>query len=365
MSVEDSSKGFEVNKLRWKLTFDFPGVFPQLGGDIGQAQRLVEPRLVGKFNIIGSLHEAVFIDLQALFLGELAQADVVLFAAGKVSQGGRELGVRDDAKIDLHPRRHPHAGLGIALPEDLGDSVGLEEVFHHGGGMVGAGQEVNIPHDLLPAAQAPGNAYPPNGLMGPQMLDQAPRNGEGVAEEILSRVLLQKLDALEDLLLGLFPEPFQGSEPVLRRCLPKPLDAADAQILPDDAGLLWPEVGNREHLEYAGRHVLAEVLIVVHLPGGNELADLLLQRLSDALDLAELLLLDKGSQIAGEALEGAGAILVGADFEGVFVLDLENARDRLQDLDDLRGIHGRLVAIDLVADIALRLQSLEEILALL
>ena len=93
---------------------------------------------------------------------------------------------------------------------------------------------------------------------------------------------------------------------------------------------------------------------------GDEGGDFIAKGISDSGEFAEAVGADEFGKIGGGCFEGAGRVEVGATFEGVFSLELENGTDFAEGSDDLILGHGwklsteswarqrkELVAIDL------------------
>src|SRR5207248_3077766 len=93
------------------------------------------------------------------------------------------------------------------------------------------------------------------------------------------------------------------------------------------------------HRDDAFGNLLAELVVQAELPGLDELGDLLLHRLADAGDLAELSVAAELRQVDGQAFDRARGIVIGADLEGILVLELKELADGVEDLGDLPVIH--------------------------
>src|SRR5207245_9261331 len=97
---------------------DLALVLAQLGRDPGEAEAVVDLLLGAPRYPPRAAKEAVLVELPALLHGELAERDVVRFAAREVEERGAEALRGDDAQIDLEPVLELHAALGVAPAED-------------------------------------------------------------------------------------------------------------------------------------------------------------------------------------------------------------------------------------------------------
>ena len=135
-----------------------PHTGAQFRRDPGQAEAGVERLLIGEnFHVAGlDVGDAVLVEGQALAVGEIAQADVVLLAAGEILEHGTDgLGFAG-AQVDLDSWVDDDAGLAGAIDQHflhLGQSSQAAAQFL---ALRRDGDQVHVADGLLPAAQAAG-----------------------------------------------------------------------------------------------------------------------------------------------------------------------------------------------------------------
>ena len=110
--------------------------------------------------------------------------------------------------------------------------------------------------------------------------------------------------------------------------------------------LLRTEPGNLEHLQQARRDGRLEFLVIGQLSGRCEFGDLFLQRLADALDLAQPVLRDDFVERLVQGFERARRIGIGARLERVLALEFEQHANLGEHSGDLVFVHRRKYAAD-------------------
>src|SRR5207249_8774393 len=104
---------------------DLTLVLPELGGNVSEAEVVVDLLLGAARHPPRSPQEAVLVQLELPLDGELAEHHVVRLAAGEVEERGPEALRGHDAQIDLQAGGELHAALGAPPSEhasDLGDA---------------------------------------------------------------------------------------------------------------------------------------------------------------------------------------------------------------------------------------------------
>jgi hypothetical protein len=90
-----------------------------------------------------------------------------------------------------------------------------------------------------------------------------------------------------------------------------------------------------------------QFVVVGKLAGGDEGRDFFAEGIADPRDAFQFIFADERAEVVFEHFEGAGAVVVGADLERIFALELEQKGDALEDVDDLIAgdrRHGEIVA---------------------
>lgn len=242
----------------------------------------------------------------------------MLFAAGEIEQGEGKLLVLDHSKVHLDAGLQSYAALGLALGEDVLDLRVGDEFFHQRRGVaLQAGQDVDVADRLLAAPQAAGDRGADH--LG-VLFDEGQELGRlppGDVEEEAARGLLQHLDALEDVLLGLGAEALQVQQAVLLAGVLELAQVVQVELLVEDLGLLGAEAGDLQELEDARRDRAAQLQQIGALPLLHHLGDFFREARADALDILDLAGGDQVGWVLGQTLQDAGGVLVGADLEGV------------------------------------------------
>ena len=83
-----SASGDQLRQLALDGSLDLAAVLAELGLDVGQADRLIDLLFGAAADAPLAAEDAVFVDLQALGLANLADRDVVALRAGEVVQRG-------------------------------------------------------------------------------------------------------------------------------------------------------------------------------------------------------------------------------------------------------------------------------------
>ena len=140
---------------------------------------------------------------------------------------------------------------------------------------------------------------------------------------------------------GLFAETVQNGDLARLASGLELLDAFDPELLVQSLDFFWAETGNRQHGDEPGRHRGLQLVVVPQLPGRDEFGDFLLEGLADSFHLAKPLLRDDFVERLVETLKGSGGVLIGANLERVFALQIEQHPDVHQNGRDLVFVHFR------------------------
>ena len=142
---------------------------------------------------------------------------------------------------------------------------------------------------------------------------------------------LERLDAGEDLLLGLLGQALQAPQRARLCGLAEVLERLDVQLLVDEPNGLRPEPGDLQEPDEARRDLRAQALVVGHVAGRDELLDLVADRLADAGDLRRLAGAVGGDEVDRAAPDRVGRAVVGDGLERDLALDLEHVADLVED----------------------------------
>ena len=155
------------------------------------------------------LGEGVLVERQAPLERALSQADVVPLAAREVEQGRAELDGRDDPHVDLQALLADEAELRLAAGEHGVDERHGEHALHHGRGVVGTDDDVEIADRLAEAPQTPAVGRSGNARHAGELRDDAlrQRQGDGDGCSPAGSVAQRPLERLAQLLLGAGAEP--------------------------------------------------------------------------------------------------------------------------------------------------------------
>jgi hypothetical protein len=148
-------------------------------------------------------------------------------------------------------------------------------------------------------------------------------------------------DAGQDFLLRLLAETVQSSHVVFLAGRAQLGDRIDPQFFLQGSNFLRTQAGDGEHLDQARRHGGLELFEEFQPPGRVQFGDLLREGLADAFNLLQSAGLDPLRKIGlAERLDHARSRLVGADFEGILALQLEQQPDFSQHSSDFSLVHG-------------------------
>ena len=140
---------------------DLAHVLAHLRRDIVQAELLEDlllgPALDQQLRVARFLlraEQAVFVQPQAAINRPLAHDDVVLLAAGEIHQRRGILRVADHPQVGLDAALQQHAGLGLALGQDLHNAGLAGEELDDLRRLLRRGEQVNVPNHLAMPPQA-------------------------------------------------------------------------------------------------------------------------------------------------------------------------------------------------------------------
>jgi hypothetical protein len=148
-------------------------------------------------------------------------------------------------------------------------------------------------------------------------------------------------DALQNLALRLLAEPVEVRDFAGLASRFQLLDGLDAKLLVERPGLLRSHAGDLQHLDQSGGHRGFDLLVVFQAARRDEFGHLFLDALADAGDLSQSIFRDHLLQRLGEVLQRAGRVRVGAGFERVLALQLQQRADLDEQFRDFAFVHAR------------------------
>ena len=147
-------------------------VLPELGLDIGHAEQLVDLLFRPPGDHLLAPEDAVLVDLELPLDAHEPDGDVVGLGAGEIVERGPERDERHDPQVDLKPAAEEDGGLRLALGQDLGDVVVVDEAVHDVPALLGGDQDVDVPDRFGAAPVAPGDLDLLDALGSLQILEE-------------------------------------------------------------------------------------------------------------------------------------------------------------------------------------------------
>ena len=268
----------------------------------------------------------------------------MFLGAGKVLKGEGKLGVRDGAQIALEAVLQPHGGFRFTAGDDGGHLLQRGEILADEGGFLGSDKEIEVMHGFLSAAvRAGGGDAGYLRVEAQETGDFLDQRSDAAEQEGVGEVFPQG-DGFEDFHLRLRAEAGEPGDPAGLAGGLEIGDRRDREHLVECLDLLRPEALQVEKLEEPGWKPGAEFFVKLQFPGGGELVELVPQGIADALDADELVAHRTLDDVAVEIQNGFGALAVGADFERVLVLELEQQGDFFEDFGKALAGHGGSLA---------------------
>ncbi len=147
--------------------------------------------------------------------------------------------------------------------------------------------------------------------------------------------LIELGDALQDERLGPWRHPAQAAQaPALGRGA-EVVDRLDAEIRVELADGLGSEPRDPQQLDEARRDLGTEPVVVGHVAGRDELADLVADRLADARDRRRVARAVGRHEVDRAAPDGVGGSVVGDGLEHELALQLEHVADGVEDAGEV------------------------------
>ena len=164
--------GFDVLNLEQPGEFvrlcrlDLAAVFTQFRRNPWQAEGFVHLLLGGAQDLAFAFDfcERVLRQRQSFCQRDLPQADVVIFGAGGIHERRAKLLGWMDPQLGPHAIMELDAGLRLAFAQHAIDTWQLDESLHHGSGVFGRDQDVQVAHSGTHPPQASGRVHIHNSL---------------------------------------------------------------------------------------------------------------------------------------------------------------------------------------------------------
>ena len=309
------------------------GVLAQLRRNELVTQPVVDLYLVRETQLLLGLDDGdrVLGDRETVLHRALSQRDVVILRAGEVlEQVAVGLG-RDDAEIEAEAFVGEDSCLRRAVRHHLDHPLELREVLREGLRILRRGDDVEVPEGFLAPARTPGLGN----LHGRGVLtknrDDGEQRTESVTEEPpIRRFLLLLGERLQDPFLRLCAEPRECAQLLL---LGRPfqfLDRRHAELAPDSGRGLRTQAGETHEADDLRRDNLLALRQGVHLAVLDDLDDLFLDRLADALQLLGAAVEGQFGNGTGRLANSGGRASVGEHAERGLSLELEQVGEQLE-----------------------------------
>ena len=244
---------------------------------------------------------------------------------------------RDDAEVEAETVARDDRRLRVPVRGNVDDPAQVREVLRQLGRLGRARHDVEVAERLLPAPHRPGlrDGYGRRQL--PQRRDDRLHRRQACAEQVPPRLGALGLvcERGENLLLALRPKAGQRPQPLgLGRGL-ELVEGLDAELAPDAGRGLRPEPRQLHEEDDLGRDACLLPRQRLDLAELDDLDDLLLDRLADALQLLRATVERELRDGARRLPHADGRAAVGDDAEGVLALELEQVRQEVDLVGDV------------------------------
>lgn len=250
--------------------------------------------------------------------------------AGEVLKGEGELGVGDGAEIAGDAVFQADRGFGIPAGDDgfhLGEGG---EVPADEGAFTGGGEEIEIADGFPGAAVGAGDGDAGNFRMEAEGFEDAGGEGCEIGEEEAVGEFLMGGDFREDFRLGFRAEARKGRDEVFLAGVFEGFDGVDAESVVKGFDFFGAEALDFKEGEDGFRKFLAKIFVEGEATGFREFAELVAEGIADAFDSLEGIGAGELHDVFLHGCDDFGALPVGADFEWIFALQLEQEGDFLQ-----------------------------------
>ena len=239
--------------------FELAAVFAELGGDVVEAERVVDFGFGFRRDdaAVVDAGEGIFGKGEALLEGALAQGYVVVFGAGEVLEGGAVGGTGEEADVDLEVVAEGEGDLVLAAGVELVDEGESGDVFDGGGddrGLAGraGGKEVEVADGFAAAAERAGGS---DGVDAGKLEDEVSDGGgvvAGLVDAEAGRVAAVVFDAFEEFFGKLGTHAGELGEVAGLGGGFELIDGGDLERGPDEGDGFGPHAGQAQELEHGG-----------------------------------------------------------------------------------------------------------------
>jgi len=216
----------------------------------------------------------------AAIAGEGPEADIVLLAAREVDEVRARLARWHDHQVHLGPAGEAHRGLVAPRVHDRLDHRQRREAADEGGRVVRLGEQVEVTDRLAAASERAGRRESQRawGILQELItLPGAARRAQGLRADAV-----QRLDPRPQALDRLLAKARRRGQRARPERHPKVLEALDAEPLPQEPDGPGPHARDPQQLGQRRRDLPVEPLEESQPPGGDELGDLVRDRLADS-----------------------------------------------------------------------------------
>ena len=345
VAVELGADGGRAHEVRGRRVVELAVVLSQFGRDPREPERCVDlflgacgqglhaARLRGSLGAGVVRKEPVLVEPLAGLLRAFAQADVVFLAAGEVEEGGAVLRVVHGAEVHLHAVVGADAGLGVAGDEHLGNAWRRAHGGVERGGIGAACHDVHVADRLLAAAQAAGMGDARDASRRTQVRDERGGDLHGLAEPDAAARGVEEGERFLDGLQRLGAHAREAGERAVRELGAERLHAIHAAFLPERPDTLGAEPRDAQEAGHARRDGGEQLVMLRHLPGADELLDLLGAAVADPRDLPQARRVGAREcrQVLAGFLERAGHLAVCVHAERVGAGQVKDVGDLVKD----------------------------------
>ena len=275
-------------------------------------------------NPLFAAEHAIFVDLKALGLSELADGDIVSLGAGKIMQGSAIAFFGDHAEVDLDGGFQDEGGLCIAARNDLGGFLITAEMFDGLRPVLACHQDIEVANRVLAAPVAACHGHIADAGPFPQERTQGLGKvfSGGKLKAPLSLGIFSGL--LGDFCLDLCAETRQAANPVLFCSAGEFLYGRNAQRLVQGVNALRTKAWDRGKGCKCGRRAGFYFLKRRKAARSGDLIDFAGKILADARQTGKVFAsLHHPRRTSGQIVDRLRGVAIGANAEGVCALNLK------------------------------------------
>lgn len=229
----------------------------------------------------------------------------------------------------------------------IDDRVHLRQAdkkIHQGLWFAGGDEEVEVVQGFLAATVTAGNFSAQAVGVGLEFVENEFGLSGDIAEAKAIGILLAEGDGFENFVLGLFAKTGQLGNAVFLAGSIKAVNRGDAEFFVEILDAFGTESLDFKKIKNGSGEFGFEIVVKLEFSGGGQLVQFVGQGFADAFGFDQIFVASGGGdlqQVALEVFDHFGAGFVSTDFEGVFVLKIEQEGDFFKNVSDLfAGKHG-------------------------